>query len=102
MLNDWLKSGNIRANHPKHLRFLKEHTKDDLVLAAAKIGLEYVQLWNDNNSTEEIIRKKLADIHQRHQNIYNNKMNEAAHISWIIYEAALSDQFAGSSSSKFS
>ena len=49
-----------------------------------------------------ITRNKLAEINQRHQNMYNNKMNEAAHISWIIYQAALSDRFAGSSTSKVS
>ena len=96
-----MESRKIEANYPKHLRTSNNYTKDDLVLEAAKIGLEYVQVWNDQNSAEKIIRKKLADIYQRHQNIYNNKINEAAHISWIIYQAALSDRFAGSSSSKF-
>ena len=60
----------IEGNYPKHFRTSNENTKDDLVLAAAKIGLEYVQAWNDNNSAKEITRNKLAEIYQRHQNMY--------------------------------
>ena len=97
-LTVWLNARSIEADYPKHVRTSNRYTNDDLVVAAAKIGLEYVQLWNDNNSAKEIMRNKLADIYHSHQDIYNNEMNEAAHISWTIYQAALSNRFAGYSS----
>ena len=81
----------IYQNSPKLFGTSFQYTNDDVALAAAKIGLDYVQLWRHRIPERKIMIQKLEEIFQRHQRIYYNKINEAIHVSWIIYKAALSN-----------
>ena len=88
--NNALNSVRIDHHFPKHFGRPYQYTNDDVALVAAKIGFDYVQLWRTRILGRNIMMKKLEDLFQRHRAIYHNEINEAVHISRIIYKAALS------------
>ena len=107
-MKDLLSSIHIDASSRRGKKYSERylHTNQEIIVAAAEIGLDYVQLWNrmiignkttifDNisdvatESRRKIIIHKLKDLLQKHKNIYNNKLNEAKDISKILFKAAM-------------
>ena len=77
----------------------------DVIVAAAKIGLDYVQLWHkitDSNKIEmgnvtskrnalytSEIKKEFQKLLRHHRIVFNNKLNVAKDISYTLYKVAV-------------
>jgi hypothetical protein len=105
-MKNQLRTIRIDAKFPHGLTKPYTHTTQDVILATAKVGLDYVQLWNSvmkgNKTTDEegissisktvqneIKIQKFEDLFQSHKTLYNNQIYEVTEVSNILFKAAI-------------
>ena len=81
--------GTLQAWNWKDLAEPCNHSNLDVILAAIRIGLDYVELWNSDSIKSKKTIIKFEDLFQNHLKIYNNEIKEAKCISETICKAAI-------------
>ena len=105
-IKNQLQTIRIDAKFPNGLTEPYSYTPEDIILATAKVGVDYMQLWssvtNENKTKDEyghssikgkhsneITTQKFKNLLHTHKTLYKNKIYEASDVSNILFKAAI-------------